>query len=74
MTVRVLQTKEGNPLRVTVDERNRMIQFVQFNDEVFDEVHMHITTFAAICKAFNVDEAELDKLYTLEPVWPEGEL
>lgn len=74
MRVEVLQTKSGNPLKVKVDERTGIIQFVQLNGEVHDEVHMHITTFAAICQAFNVDAAELDKLYTLEPVWPGGEL
>lgn len=65
LDLRVMKALGGNPLRVSIDRRTGMIQFVQRNDEVTDEVHLHLQTFVAIIKALQIEPA-LGGLYELK--------
>lgn len=61
----VMKTREGEPFTMRVDNRDGMILFTQLNGRVTDEIHMHVSSFAAVIKALGVDDV-VEGNFTLE--------
>lgn len=61
----------GNPFRVSIDRRTGMIQIVQRNEDVTDEVHMHLQSFIALVKALQLDNEAYAGLYELKALGEE---